>query len=539
MFSLISGSRSSAKAIFPDQLDSRFDTYFEFKTFANGLADGASLYSEPSFSRLFLTCCRNSLWYRENYNTAVYCFFLLISDPGILFAQTREWRAAGNAVTQNAAQQEDEMTDESAEVNLTEIAGKGIENVCRSAVQCESLLPAQLRNALQVVIHEWNSAKKGRPAKILFYPEKLYEQLAYQDREESEEEWMHRRRSKLYEKSKVLGIAAEQFYQRHKDKLMISEDQWRDVVLDWLGMLASYISMNSYQPIREYRPFFLLDQIPQLTQMKEKAESYENCLKPKDDRCPIPFLMPKKEHSILQKPDLEGPFPYRPWDLKNEYPLKNCLSPASKLKAFEDALVRTGVTVKPDAAGILFIMRSHMHPLLSGRNICDYPKNSSRVFVTAGVDFFDAVQAGIKESIQFQERNLRCLDSIYIRAEELENARLRDPSVVNRLEEEISQKHKDLVDAFFAAHESLLLTPRHPAEKIRDALRVIVEQLDWMRILPEDYVASRPYSPAKESWRKERYRLTQYGLVEYIMLQELAEQGRNDLKKIAQCLFCL
>jgi len=107
-----------------------------------------------------------------------------------------------------------------------------------------------------VVTYEWSSTKKGRPAKILSCPEKLYEQLAYQDREQSEEEWMRHRKVMLYEKSKILGITAKQFYQRNQSKLQISEDQWQDVVVDWLGMLASYISINSYQPVREY-PIFL------------------------------------------------------------------------------------------------------------------------------------------------------------------------------------------------------------------------------------------------------------------------------------------
>jgi len=285
----------------------------------------------------------------------------------------------------------------------------------------------------------------------------------------------------------------------------------------------------------------LLDQISQLMQMKEKAESYENCLKPKNDRCLIPFLIqePKKETSTFQRPEVMGPFPYRPWDLKNEYPLKNCLSPASKLNAFEDALIRTGITVKPGVAGTLFIMRSHMHTLLSDRNICDYPKDSPKVMVSTGVNLFDAIQDDIKGSMQFCEQNLRCLDSIYVRAEELESAHLRDPSVVERLVEEVSQKHGDLVDAFFDEHESLLTTPGHTAEEIRDALRDIVEQLDWVEILPQDYVAKRPYSSNKDSFKKERYRLTQYGLAEYVMLQKLAERGQNDLKKIAQCLFRL
>lgn len=539
MFSLISGTKNSAKAIFPDQVDNRFDTYFEFETVANTLADRTSLYSKLDFTKLFLNYCRNSIWYRENYNTAVQCFFLLISDPGVLFAQTREWRAASNAITQNAAQHEDEDTVESAEINFTEIAGKGIEYVIRLSVQCGPLLPEQMRNALQVVIHEWSPAKedcpakKGRPAKILFYPPKLYEQLAYRDHKESEEEWMQHRESKLYENSKVLGVTAKRFYQLHKDELKISEDQWRDVVLNWLGMLASYISLNSYQPVREYRPFFLLDQVPQLNQLKEKAEIFKNCLKPKNDKCPLPFLTQKPER------EAEEPFPYRPWEFAEEYPLENDFSPENKLRGFESALIRTRVKVGPDAAGILFLMRSHMHTLLNGRGMNDYPKNSSKVFVTTGIKFFDAVQASIEESIQFQERNLRSLDSIYITDKELRNARLRDPSIVKRLEEELSLNHKNLVEAFFAEHQSLFLTPRHPAEAIRNALRIIVDQLDWKQLLPEKYVVKRPNSSTKESWKKNRHSFIQYGLVEYVMLQKLAEQGRNDLTEIAKCLFRL
>jgi len=140
MLTLTSGARSSARAIFADQLDKNYGIYFELELFAHGLAGGAPLYSKPSFIRLFLTYCQNPDWYRENYNTAVHWFFVLISDPGILFAQTREWRAASNAVTQNAAQEEDELTDEIGEVNANEIAEKGVEHVCNCAEKCGFLL---------------------------------------------------------------------------------------------------------------------------------------------------------------------------------------------------------------------------------------------------------------------------------------------------------------------------------------------------------------------------------------------------------------
>lgn len=389
---------------------------------------------------------------------------------------------------------------------------------CRASDICQEtgVTEELLRNVLSVVEQDWLGKKTGRRRELWYCPEDVQDESHYRDLNESEEDWIRRRDEMLYQNIQILRTPASNYYRKHRKELSITEMQWKAIVLHSLEYIRSHVDMYLKEQ-GVYRPYFLSDQLPEMAQLESRAKEAAEL-----------FLR-------LNKVWKESPF-------LSEMTLPNSLKKQEQAEHFSQAIYKAEELLTPFEAGLLFLMRTNMHPLFGGRRSSSALENISGVDVEKARQFFDRIQSEMEGCLAYSEIDLISWrpSSYRIHLDELvrdkDYQQLRS-QVCLALEESLKKNlKKDKLRSKIKRYGKKFFSPIYPQnknarDKFEKILQYVVENLDWSEI------------PVDSMWDKIRCSKTagkevlQRHLVEYACVQQLIQKGYENLGIISCAVF--
>lgn len=522
-YTLIPGRHTQAKGVTPDS----------YGDFYGRIRGWRTKYEEPGYSKLALLQvlakrCRKITWVRENLSDLLYVYFLIIYDRGVLFAQTREHTSPVNGPTcQNFYTNRPHKTLDRKtaveQVLQTIMDDRCTELYCRNG----GLATSDLIGSLSVVTAEWIQPRSGRPPKLFYLPEKQGDVFMYRDCEEPEEVWKEHQERLQYEITEVLGKPASVYYQEHRQVLPVNEEQWRRIVLHYLERVFKQVTYLMDKQ-KHYHALFLPGQVEAFEKIAEQAHKTAN------------FQLRLR----------------RIWDKSNL--LEECPLPASiphneKVVQFARSLGVIELKPTPVEAGILWFMRTGLHPLLGKRQLRKLPEDHDKVRIRAASRYFDRIGTYMDSCLVYSERELLSWNPACIN---INVEKVMQNVAYQQLRSQVCARvQKDLTKAqirevltqyreYFFSPEFPRCLPESPnkdTQKRKGAhpthrplsifLQSIVNKIDW-HDLPTDQVCEKLAinSPKAQMTLREN-------LVEYACMEMLIRQGYKDLHEITYVLF--
>jgi len=492
---LVPGKHREIKGISPDRTKYQLAGYQDFLDTHLKLF-GSDPYSKLQTITLFWHKIHEPEWVSQNAGVLLDFFFLLVFDRGLLFPQTRE-----RVSVQKMQTLKDYLINAEyrAFAEKQEYLSNAVDAVSRLFSQPEK--QSAVKKVMTLILEDELRKRRGRPVPLVSCPPGLRDELQYRNRGESEEAWQTRRRKELYDQAKILGISAQHYYDEKIKAHDVSFDIWVEVVTDQLWHVQERLDAGR-GTYKGYIPFFTYDQVYPFeracAEAKEHADRFKNSM------------------SCVAH---------------GEIFLSNTLSYEEKFEKFKvewfDRYIRK-CNVSSEDAGILFVQRARLHPLLRGRAIHRIPIGTEGISVREGIRFFDAIQENINQCLDYTAEDMLSIDNIFVHKEEYrEKSMPWRRAVFSQLNQLLPQ-----IEEYMVQYAKIFTVPANTWKELLDKiLEDISEKVDWDKISFEGLC-----SKGGLTQRRKCLSVWKHAIVEDYLLKCLSESGREDLKDIGKFL---